>query len=135
MTPYGEPMKLADADTIGVASVLAEPDQYAGKYVRVSGVVDSVCESKGCWMRIGDGRMDDTLFIKFTCPVEGRLIPLEAVGHNAVVEGELKVEDQSEAEARHYAEDAGKSADEIAKIVGPQKIIRLASPAAKIEDM
>ena len=37
-----------------------------------------------------------------------------------------------EDEARHYAEDAGKSQEEIAKIAGNQKVVRISSPAARV---
>jgi len=57
---------------------------------------------------------------------------MEAVGHQAIVEGTLEVTEISEAQARHFAEDAGKSPDQIARIVGPQKQIRFKSPAAKV---
>lgn len=74
----------------------------------------------------------DNLFVKFTCPIGGRLIPMEAVGHQAIVEGTLQVETISEDDARHFAEDAGKSQEEIEEIVGEQIQLRMASPAARI---
>lgn len=129
---FGEPMKLKDVDTVPVAKVIANPSAYDGKFIRVAGKVASVCEAKGCWLRMSESGQGETLFVKFTCPVDGRLIPMDAVGHSVVVEGTLKVEQMSEAEAKHYAEDAGKPAAEIAKIVGPQKNIRIASPAAEV---
>jgi len=129
---YGEPLKLNPLSTVSTAKVLSAPDDYNGKFVRVSGKVDSVCAARGCWMRLAGPTPADTLFVKFTCPVEGRLIPMEAVGHDAVVEGTLNVKEIPESEARHYKEDAGASADEIAKIVGPQKQVSIQSPAARI---
>ena len=38
----------------------------------------------------------------------------------------------SEAQARHYKEDAGASPEEVAKIVGPQKQYIVASPSARV---
>lgn len=129
---YGEPMKLAPADTTEIKTVFADRMKYDGKFVRVAGVVESVCARRGCWMRLTDAAVGETLFVKFTCPIEGRLIPMDAVGKKAVVEGTLQVETMTEAEARHYKEDAGASPDEIKKIVGPQKVLRMRSPAAWI---
>ena len=77
----------------------------------------------------------ETLFVKFSCPVKGRLIPMEALGHLAIVEGSFKLSEISEADARHYAEDAGKSPEEIAKIVGPQNQLRMSAPAAMIRGL
>ncbi len=132
---FGEPMKLGDSTTISVAKVLSDKDAYDGKYIRVSGKVASVCAKKGCWLRMTDGSSDETVFVKFTCPVDGRLVPMDAVGHDVVVEGKLAIETVSEADARHYAEDAGKSTDEIAKIVGDRKQLRMAAPAARVLGM
>ncbi len=130
---YGEKMKLTDQKTVGLAKVMAEPDHYAGQYLRVLGKVTSVCAKKGCWLRMTDETGAADVFVKFSCPVEGgRLIPMEAVGHDVVVEGTLLVEEISEADARHYKEDAGASPEEIAKIVGPQPQVRMSAPAARI---
>ena len=129
---YGESMKLEQQRPVPVKKVLTHKEDYDGKMVRVAGKVDSVCVPRGCWMRISDEGLHETLFVKFTCPVEGRLIPLEAVGSDAVVEGTLTVTEISETEARHYHEDAGASPEEIARIVGPQKEITMRSAAAKV---
>lgn len=129
---FGEPLKLTDADAVPVAKVLADPAAYNGRFIRVTGNVSEVCKAKGCWMRLGETGGGEALFVKFTCPIEGRLIPMDAIGHKAIVEGTLEVTEISEAQARHLAEDAGKPADQIAKIVGPQKQIRFKSPAAKV---
>ncbi len=129
---FGELMKLKPAQTIPVAAVFQKAPGYDGRYIRVTGRVASVCPKKGCWIRIGADGTDETLLVKFTCPVGTRLIPLDAVGHDVVVEGTLKTERITQADARHYAEDAGESPHEIAKIVGPQRQLHMASPAARI---
>ena len=129
---FGEKMTVLPKRTVQVASVIAEPTKYEGHRIRVEGTVDSVCAHKGCWIRMAGKPGGETLFIKFTCPVDGRLIPMAAVGKKAVVEGELEIKMIPEDEARHYAEDSGKSKEEIAKIVGPQKTLKLNSPAAVV---
>ena len=133
---FGEEQKLAAADTVPVSSVLASPDQYEGKYVRMSGVVTAVCPKKGCWMRVASADAkpgDANVFIKFPDPPEGMYIPLEAVGHTTTIEGTVKNGTMSEAAARHFKQDAGASADEIAQVVGDQKQVMIAKPAVTIE--
>ncbi len=130
---YGQKMKLASAKTICAKEVLADPTRYDGKLVRVRGIVNEVCARKGCWIRLAGPEKGDTLFVKFTCPVDGRLVPMEAAGKLAVVEGTLKVSQISEADARHYKEDAGAPPAEVAKIIGPQKMVNLRAPAALIQ--
>lgn len=131
-THYGEKMKLAADKTVCIKEVFENLEDYDGKLVRISGRVESVCAAKGCWMKLAYPGATDTLFIKFSCPVKGRLIPMEAAGHLAIVEGTFTAGEISEALARHYAKDAGKSPEEIAKIVGPQKQLRMSAPAAMV---
>jgi Domain of unknown function (DUF4920) len=130
---FGEPMKMTGAKPVQLAKVLSNRDAYNGKTLRVEGTVAEVCAKKGCWLSMKDGPSDETMFVKFTCPVDGRLIPQDAVGHKVIVEGTVTVEEITEDEARHYAEDRGSTPEEIASIVGPQKRVRMASPCARIE--
>ncbi|MFQ5501788.1 MAG: DUF4920 domain-containing protein [Phycisphaerae bacterium] len=132
---FGNPMKADVSKVVPVAKVIADCDRYDGQTLRVKGLVSSVCAKKGCWLRMKGGGGDESVFVKFTCPVEGRLIPMDAVGHEVMVEGTLKVEEISEADARHYAEDSGKPATVIASIVGPQKQVRMMAPAARVYDL
>ena len=132
---FGDPLTIRPGEAVPVAKVFAAPDEFAGRRLLVSGRVDSVCAKKGCWLRLTDEPGTETVFVKFTCPVEGRLIPMEAVGHQALVEGVLSVEEISQEDARHYQEDAGASPEEIAKIVGPQKQLSISAPAARIKGL
>lgn len=128
---FGDKMKLTDKETIELDQVLASPDKYNEKVIRVSGTVKEVCQHKGCWINMAD-KSGKTCFVKFVCPISGRLVPLDAPGKACIVEGKLVVEEVSEDEARHIAEESGKSDEEIRKIVGPQKRVRMASPAVKV---
>ena len=91
---FGTPMKLSDADAVPVQKLLAEPTAYDGKYVRVSGIVKNVCPKKGCWLTLHDEKTNQNLFVKFPDPEQGRLIPMDAVGKPAIVEGTVKVKDE-----------------------------------------
>jgi hypothetical protein len=125
---YGEPVKMGQGEPVTVKELLADVSKFENKPVRVLGTVDKVCERKGCWLQMADG--DKKLFVKFTCPVDGRLIPMDAVGKKAVAQGQLKVKEITEDDARHLAEEGGQTPDQVAKIKGPQKQITLASPGA-----
>jgi hypothetical protein len=132
---FGAPLKLSEFDAMPVEKVMADPTQYTGKFVRLTGTVDQVCPRKGCWLRLkgqGDG---ESLFVKFPDPEEGRLIPMDAVGKKAIVEGTVRVREIPEATAKHYAEESGATPEQLAKIVGPQKQITVASPSAAVADV
>ncbi|MGE3174064.1 MAG: DUF4920 domain-containing protein [Planctomycetota bacterium] len=105
------------ADAVPVERVLAAPQDFVGKSLRLRGPVQSVCQTKGCWMRIGG---DPNVFVKFKD--YGFFVPLDAEGRDAILEGELAIKEQSVAERRHYLEDAGKY-DEAAKVTEPLRTV------------
>lgn len=85
--------------------------------VTLTATVAEVCQVKGCWMILVDG---DTK-VRVTFKDYGFFMPKNLAGTKVVVEGVLSEEVLSEKDARHYAEDAGKSKAEIAKIKGEQR--------------
>ncbi|WP_282044340.1 DUF4920 domain-containing protein [Winogradskyella flava] len=75
-----------------------------------------VCSKKGCWMTLDmDG--ENQVMVKFKD--YGFFMPLNAEG-NVVINGKAYVAETSVDELRHYAEDAGKSEEEIAAITAPK---------------
>ncbi|MDF1698736.1 MAG: DUF4920 domain-containing protein [Saprospiraceae bacterium] len=87
--------------------------------VKVSGAIDGVCQAKGCWMNIvsASDKSKESMFVKFKD--YGFFMPLDASGSTAIMEGKAYKEETSVEELRHYAEDEGKSAEEIAAITEP----------------
>lgn len=85
--------------------------------VKVIGKIDGVCQAKGCWMNIVEDGTDESMFVKFKD--YGFFMPLDASGRTAIMQGKAYKEETSVDELRHYAEDEGKSAEEIAQITEP----------------
>jgi len=87
--------------------------------VKVTGLIDGVCQAKGCWMNIvsASDKSKESMFVKFKD--YGFFMPLDASGSTAIMEGKAYKEETSVDELRHYAEDEGKSAEEIAAITEP----------------
>jgi len=83
---------------------------------KVQGKIIEVCSKKGCWMTLDMGD-DNTVMVKFKD--YGFFMPLNAEGE-VVMNGKAYVSETSIDELRHYAEDAGKSAEEIAMITDPK---------------
>lgn len=75
--------------------------------------VDEVCQAKGCWMKLDLGN-DEQVMVKFKD--YGFFMPKNIAGKEVIVNGKAFVSEVSVEEQRHYAEDAGKSEDEIAAI-------------------
>lgn len=113
-THYGEGAHAGPVVTI--QDVLAKPELYDGKSIRLGGTIGSVCQKKGCWMRVGEAGSD--VFVRFKD--YGFFMPLDSAGAEVVMEGVFKVTELSVAQQQHYLEDA-KKFDEAKKVTQPKK--------------
>ncbi len=79
--------------------------------------VNSVCKKKGCWMRLElpDGQESLVRFKDY-----GFFVPKDIENQTAIVHGKAYVKKTPVEELKHYAEDAGKSEEEIAAITEPE---------------
>ncbi|MCM4168715.1 hypothetical protein KCTC52924_02407 [Arenibacter antarcticus] len=80
--------------------------------------VTDVCKAKGCWMKLQLGE-DQEVMVKFKD--YGFFMPKDIVGREVVVHGLAFVEKVSVEDQIHFAEDGGKSKEEIAKITDAKK--------------
>ncbi len=84
---------------------------------RFEGEVVSVCQMKGCWMRV-EMPGEETVMVRFKD--YGFFVPKDIAGSRVMVEGKAFVSEVDEAERRHMAEDAGKPDSLIAQISGSE---------------
>ncbi|MCU0443720.1 MAG: DUF4920 domain-containing protein [Microscillaceae bacterium] len=113
---YGE--KITEKGAISAAKLNKEMKNKASMDVKLTGKIEQVCKKKGCWMTFDMGN-NQKLMIKFKD--YGFFVPKDADGKTAVVEGTVKKEVIDVATLRHYAEDAGKTKEEIEKITEPEE--------------
>ena len=128
---YGETI-----DTTASASVnetLESLKSNDSLMTNVTGYVTGVCQVKGCWMILSQNPTDSTgLFVKFKD--YGFFVPKDLSGSKVTVGGKTFKEITPVDELRHYAEDEGKSAEEIAKITEPTEEMKfLANGVALLE--
>ena len=98
--------------------------------VRLKGKILSTCPMKGCWMKISVHQ--DTILVRFKD--YGFFVPkVGAEGKSAIVNGNISVDTLSVAQLRHYAEDAGKSRNEVLEIVNPEITISLLADGVLIK--
>jgi hypothetical protein len=88
---------------------------------KVSGKVVEVCQEKGCWMKL-ERANGEPLMVKFKD--YGFFMPKNIVGKEVVIEGTASIKETSVKQLRHYAQDAGKSKEEIEKIKKPKKDVQ-----------
>ncbi len=87
--------------------------------VKMTAKVNGVCQTKGCWMRLDLD--DDEVMVKFKD--YGFFMPKNIADKEVIVNGKAFISEVSVEEQRHYAEDAGKDADEIAAITEVEKTL------------
>ena len=105
--------------SVAFADVVKQLDTNDSVNVVMKAKVGAVCQAKGCWMNLVDpaAASDEALFVKFKD--YAFFVPKDIAGREVLVEGVAFKEETTVAELRHYAEDAGKTEEEIAKITEP----------------
>ncbi|MCR9290123.1 MAG: DUF4920 domain-containing protein [Bacteroidetes bacterium] len=122
-----EPLSFGDKITqdgaIGYDDMLT---QLAGKEelnAKVTGKVESVCQVKGCWIVVqSDQEGQPEMMVKFKD--YGFFMPKDIAGRTVVMEGNAYKEVTPVDELRHYAEDEGKSKEEIEAITEPEEQLK-----------
>jgi len=120
-TTYGK--KLDRKGAISVKnlekSVKQEPT-YTGK---IEGEVVQVCQKKGCFLTLKRSDDKEPIMVRFTD--YAYFVPEDLIGKTVVVEGKARVKETTVAWQKHYAEDMGKSQQEIEKITQPRQDISI----------
>lgn len=117
-TVFGE--KTTADNAITVEELFGQLSAKEGKKeatVKLKGVVTQVCQMEGCWIKIQSP--NGPMMVKLKD--HKFLVPVILEGKNVVISGTAEEKITSVEQLRHYAEDAGKSKEEIAKITQPKK--------------
>ncbi len=88
--------------------------------IAATGTVREVCQAKGCWMTLD---MEDGSTMRVTFKDYGFFVPKDIAGKEVMIDGYAYNEMTSVATLRHFAEDAGKSEEEIMEITEPKQEI------------
>ncbi len=86
--------------------------------VKTTAKVVEVCQSKGCWMTLTLDNGQEAM-VKFKD--YAFFMPKDISGKDVILNGKAYVNEVPVDEQRHYAEDAGKSKEDIAAITMPKK--------------
>ena len=120
-------------DIVGINNYKVEKESLLNNPqddTKLEGQILSTCPMKGCWMKMSVER--DTILVRFKD--YGFFVPKSgAEGKSAIINGKLSVDTLSVAQLRHYAEDAGKSKDEVSKIVKPEITISFLADGVVID--
>ncbi len=86
---------------------------------KIIGIVKEVCQKEGCWIKVESP--NGNLMVKMKD--HKFAVPVILNGKKVVIDGVGTLTTTSVKQLKHYAEDAGKSKEEIAKITEPKKEI------------
>jgi hypothetical protein len=99
--------------------------------MKIEGKVVDVCKKKGCWMTLEMPNGDP---MRVTFKDYAFFMPKDIVGKNVVLDGLAKKQTISVETLRHYAEDAKKTPEEVAKITDPKKELAFEAKGVVILD-
>lgn len=113
---YGD--KITAEGAITTAELVKKMEKTDSLATKVECEIITSCTKKGCWMTVQmpDG---DKMMVRFKD--YGFFVPTKGLeGKRAIMQGYASKETTDVATLRHYAEDAGKSKEEIDKITEPE---------------
>ena len=96
---------------------------------KIQGKVVEVCQAMGCWAKL---KKDDGTTVMIKVKDHEFAMPMDMIGRTVVVEGKAELKETSVAMLKHYAEDGGKSKEEVDKIKEPKKEVIIAIKGVKV---
>ena len=126
----GKPLTLKEATPL--ATLLAHPDDFAGKTVQVKGKVTAVCQMMGCWLDLANDQ-GQKVHIQVA---DGEIVfPKDSAGKVAVAEGKFTktelTKDEAVARAKEEAAERGTKFDP-SSVKGPVTIYQIQGSGAVI---
>lgn len=101
-------------------------NKYDGK---IKGKIVEVCKAMGCWAKI---QKEDGSTVMIKVKDHEFAMPADIVGKTIVAEGKAELKETSVSMLKHYAEDAGKSKEEVEKIKEPKKEVVMIIKGVKV---
>lgn len=112
---FGE--QITEENAVDPSQVATQLEGKDTLKIKVKTKITEVCQKKGCWMNVDMGN-NETMTVRFKD--YGFFVPKEAAGREVVFEGMAFRDTTSVDELKHYAQDAGKTAEEIEAITEPE---------------
>lgn len=126
---YGE--KITEDNAIEAATIISQISGKDSIDAKLKGKIVDVCQKKGCWVNVDLGN-NKTMRVSFKD--YAFFVPKDAGGKSVVIDGRAYNSTTSVDELRHYAKDAGKSDEEISKIIKPESEITFEAKGVIIYD-
>lgn len=126
---YGAEVQVSEVVTTSqMMTEVMEKGTFEGK---IAGEIKEVCVKKGCWLTI-DLPSGETMRVTFKD--YGFFVPTTSNGFPIILEGVATLTETDVETLRHFAEDQGKSKEEIAAITEPKREITFEAVGVVIKD-
>ncbi|WP_138431145.1 DUF4920 domain-containing protein [Fodinibius saliphilus] len=116
-----------ETDITSLNQLIAKSSEYKGKQIMTGGKIKQVCQKKGCFFMLAAPNGN----VRITFKDYSFFVPTNSMGKKAKLVGKFEVKELSEAQAKHYAKDAGSDSKEVE---GPQKEYSVIATSVKIID-
>lgn len=123
--------EIDDEGAVSASDATGQLGEMDSVNLKVLGTIEKVCQVKGCWMTMGYGE-GESMHVSFRD--YGFFVPKDIDGKEAVIDGTLYMETTSVEDLRHYAEDEGKSEEEIAAITEPETRLTFVADGVIVKD-
>lgn len=100
---------LGDSKKVSLAKVMKDPSKYAGKTVRVEGVIVRSCKMEGCWAELAPDK--DSKGVRVKMKDHKFFIPLQSAGALAKAEGVFSIKTLTKEHVDHLIEEDGAKFD------------------------
>lgn len=129
MAMYG--MEITEEGAVSASEVLNQLNGADSVKTKLVGSILKVCQAKGCWMtmQVSD---DQNMHVSFKD--YSYFVPKDIDGKESVIEGYAYMETMTVDELKHYAEDAGKTQEEIDAITEPETKLSFVADGVIVKD-
>ncbi len=100
---------IGNSQKVSLVNIFKDPAKYAGKTVRVEGVIVRSCTMEGCWAELAEKK--DSPSIRVKMKDHSFFIPLQSAGAFARAEGVFSVKTLSKAQVDHMINEDGAKFD------------------------
>jgi len=102
---FGAP--ISPGPELGLADVLASPEQFRDRAITVEGQVRAACTRRGCWMELATGSDPKLPGCRVTFKDYGFFVPTDSAGARAKVQGTLGVNTLPPERVAHLESEGG----------------------------
>ncbi len=116
-------------EEIKLINLVSEMENSDSLIAVVEAQVTEVCQAKGCWMKVD---LPNGESMRVTFKDYEFFMPKDLSGKYVKMEGVAKKEETNVETLKHFAEDAGKSEEEIAQITKPKMDYKFVASGVKL---